>query len=87
MLLREEMRRVLRYLGWQAGWWREQQGLRTDWSAAVRAGAGAYALKQAAWHERLAGFFRIKWDVPALTVAHQMVAVERADLDDFFGED
>ncbi|KAJ7830690.1 hypothetical protein B0H13DRAFT_2371831 [Mycena leptocephala] len=41
----------------------------------------------AAWHERLAGFFRIKWDVPALTVAHQMVAVERADLDDFFGED
>ncbi|KAJ7926723.1 hypothetical protein B0H13DRAFT_2313220 [Mycena leptocephala] len=85
MLLREEMRRVLRYLAWQTGWWRAQQTLRTDWSAAVAAGAHAYASKQAAWHERLAGYLRTKWNISALTAAQQWVAEE--GLNDFFGQD
>jgi hypothetical protein len=76
MLLREEMRRVLRYLGWQAAWWRERTELRTDWSAAVAAGARAYALKQADWHDRLAGYFRLKWNTPALTTAREFAAVD-----------
>ncbi|KAJ7138908.1 hypothetical protein C8R46DRAFT_1234147 [Mycena filopes] len=86
LLLREEMRRVLRYLGWQVAWWRARVALRTDWSAEVAAGARAYALKQAAWHERLAGHFRTKWDITALAAAQRLVAVEGAELDDFFGQ-
>ncbi|KAJ6544608.1 hypothetical protein DFH09DRAFT_928307 [Mycena vulgaris] len=85
MLLREEMRRVLRYLGWQAGWWREREALRSEASRAVAAGVRAYALKQASWHERLAGFFRLKWNVTAQTAAQQLVtAGENLDLDEFF---
>ncbi|KAJ7431124.1 hypothetical protein FB451DRAFT_1321146 [Mycena latifolia] len=78
MLLREEMRRVLRYLGWQATWWRERQAPRTNVSREIAAGIRAYALKQASWHERLGGFFRVKWNVSALTAAQQLVATENA---------
>ncbi|KAJ7805682.1 hypothetical protein B0H14DRAFT_3153313 [Mycena olivaceomarginata] len=53
MLLREEMRRVLRYLEWQAQWWRDQATRRKDWDSATAAGAEAYALKQGTWSERL----------------------------------
>ncbi|KAJ7432735.1 hypothetical protein FB451DRAFT_1155630 [Mycena latifolia] len=87
MLLREEMRRVLRYLTWQSGWWTERAALRTDVSVEVAAGVRAYALKQAAWHERLGGFFRTKWNVPALAAAQQLVAVDGAHLDDLFGQE
>ncbi|KAJ7836821.1 hypothetical protein B0H13DRAFT_2106465 [Mycena leptocephala] len=65
MLLREEMRRVLRYLGWQETW----------------AGARVYAMKEAAWHGKLAAFFRTKWDISAMTTAQQLVAVEDVELD------
>ncbi|KAJ7879447.1 hypothetical protein B0H13DRAFT_1472018, partial [Mycena leptocephala] len=47
MLLREEMRRVVRYLGWQAEWWRARTALRQALSAQVAAGVRSYALKQA----------------------------------------
>lgn len=86
LLLREEMRRVLRYLGWQAEWWRARVGLRSDWTAEVAAGARAYAYKQATWHDRLAGYLRVKWNVSALTAARQLVAVDGEELDDFFGQ-
>ncbi|KAJ7874124.1 hypothetical protein B0H13DRAFT_1894675 [Mycena leptocephala] len=85
MLLREEMRRVLRYLAWQTEWWRERRALRTigllRW-----AGAHAYALKQAAWHERLGGYFRMKWNIPVATVTQQWVA-DSEGLGDLFGQD
>ncbi|KAJ7834491.1 hypothetical protein B0H13DRAFT_2426871 [Mycena leptocephala] len=85
MLLREEMRRVLRYLGWQETWWRERVDTRPDVTRGVRAGARAYAMKEAAWHGKLAGFFRTKWDISAMTTAQQLVAVEDVELDAFFG--
>ncbi|KAJ7623835.1 hypothetical protein DFH06DRAFT_1142681 [Mycena polygramma] len=87
MLLREEMRRVLRYLDWQVRWWRDRAALRTDWSAAVGAGAHAYAMKQASWHERLAGHFQTKWGIPAVAAARHILALDSVELDDFFGED
>ncbi|KAJ7713592.1 hypothetical protein B0H14DRAFT_3523331 [Mycena olivaceomarginata] len=40
MLLREEMRRVLRYLDWEVGWWRERAALRIDVSRRWRQGSG-----------------------------------------------
>ncbi|KAK7043451.1 CxC2 domain-containing protein, partial [Favolaschia claudopus] len=83
MLLREEMRRVLRYLGWQAEWWRRRVGLREDLALETLAGMRAYALKEAGWHDRLAEFFRNKWNVPAVTVAQRLLAEEESvGLDD-----
>ncbi|KAK7022477.1 CxC2 domain-containing protein [Favolaschia claudopus] len=84
MLLREEMRRVLRYLGWQADWWRGHVDLRDDLDLQARAGLKAYALKQAAWHDRLADFFRAKWNVPANTVARQLVTDDNSAIDQMF---
>ncbi|KAJ7024932.1 hypothetical protein C8F04DRAFT_1269809 [Mycena alexandri] len=83
MLLREEMRRVLRYLGWQATWWREHVSARTDnLSPDIAAGIHAYALQQGDLHERLAAFFKAKWNMPALTAAQRLVALEEAAEDE-----
>ncbi|KAJ7093757.1 hypothetical protein C8R44DRAFT_890661 [Mycena epipterygia] len=90
LTLREEMRRVLRYLAWQSSWWREHAGLRQGLSAAVGAGVRGYALKQADLHNRLAAHFEKKWNMPAIEVAQRLVdfdlasSVEDADLDRFF---
>ncbi|KAJ7719325.1 hypothetical protein B0H14DRAFT_3521336 [Mycena olivaceomarginata] len=48
MLLREEMRRVLRYLEWQVRRWWDRVAPRGDLTVAAAAGVRAYALKQAA---------------------------------------
>ncbi|KAK7040000.1 CxC2 domain-containing protein [Favolaschia claudopus] len=72
----EEMRRVLRYLSWQAAWWREREVWREDVTAEVAAGLRAYARKQAEWSDRIAEFFRKKWDVPAVKVAQDLLAEE-----------
>ncbi|KAJ7262384.1 hypothetical protein C8J57DRAFT_1183875 [Mycena rebaudengoi] len=60
-LLEEEMRRVLQFLRWHAGWWREQIGLRPEIDAAQREGETAYALRQASLKEALAARFEQKW--------------------------
>ncbi|KAK7045173.1 CxC2 domain-containing protein [Favolaschia claudopus] len=57
MLLREEMRRVLRYLAWQAAWVARSRSV----------------------HDRLAEFFREKWNVPAVTVARQLLTDDSGD--------
>ncbi|KAK6992838.1 CxC2 domain-containing protein [Favolaschia claudopus] len=84
MLLREEMRRTLRYLAWQARWWRTHAGLRNDLSFEALGGLKAYALKQASWHERLADYFRTEWDVPAVTVAQHLLAEDGSGADQLF---
>ncbi|KAK6971927.1 CxC2 domain-containing protein [Favolaschia claudopus] len=84
MLLREEMRRVLRYLAWQAAWWRERCEGR-EVTAELAGGIRAYAMKQAGWCDRIADFFREKWNVPAATVAQRLVAEEGIALDQLFG--
>lgn len=78
------MRRVLRYLRWEAGWWRDRVASRKELAPAVAAGVRAYALKKAAWDDRIAGFFRTKWDVPAQVALQQLSA--GAELDDFLGQ-
>ncbi|KAJ7178324.1 hypothetical protein C8R43DRAFT_871505 [Mycena crocata] len=80
--LREEMHRVLRYLGWQAAWWRQRVAPRTDVSVEVGAGLRAYALKQAHMHERLARFWEAKWKMPAVEAARRMLAFEVAAQED-----
>ncbi|KAJ7774517.1 hypothetical protein DFH07DRAFT_732456 [Mycena maculata] len=90
--LHEEMRRVLRYLGWQSQWWRDHVDERSDVSREVAAGIRAYALKQADLHDRLAAFFEKKWRVSILDAARHLVAVENTaevelpDLAHFFSQ-
>ncbi|KAJ7468418.1 hypothetical protein B0H11DRAFT_2238884 [Mycena galericulata] len=92
LMLREEMRRVLRMLGWLGGWWRARADLRSEVSPDIAAGLRAFALKQGDWHDKLAAFFERKWKMPALAAARHLVALETAaaeegaDLDQFFAQ-
>ncbi|KAJ7742488.1 hypothetical protein DFH07DRAFT_777724 [Mycena maculata] len=77
--LREEMRRVLRYLRWQSQWWRDHVEERSeDVSRAVAAGIRAYTMKQADLHDRLAVFFKKKWNMSVMDAAKDLVASESA---------
>ncbi|KAJ7801511.1 hypothetical protein B0H14DRAFT_3489429 [Mycena olivaceomarginata] len=76
MLLREEMRRVLRYLDWEAGVVARAGGAEDRCFAEVAAGVRAYALKRAGWNGRLAGYFRTLWNVSADVAAQQEQAPE-----------
>jgi urease accessory protein UreF len=90
LTLREEMRRVLRYLGWQSQWWRDHVKARDEDIPELAAGIQAYALKQADLHDRLAGFYQRKWNTSASAAARRIVALEdaavaeEADLGEFF---
>ncbi|KAJ7652310.1 hypothetical protein B0H17DRAFT_1214975 [Mycena rosella] len=85
MVLREEMRRVLQYLSWQAEWWQARVASRTEGvSLELAAGMRAYALKQSAWDERLGRFFRAKWNLSARAVTQDLVEADAATLEDFF---
>ncbi|KAJ7036232.1 hypothetical protein C8F04DRAFT_1258078 [Mycena alexandri] len=92
MLLREEMRRVLRYLEWQAGWWEQRKtGREHQVSPGLQKGLAAYAAKQAAFHRRLAVFFKAEWSVSVGQAAKSVVAAvtvddDVPDLDQLFGE-
>ncbi len=65
LLLQEEMRRVIEYFEWKAGWWRKQAARRADIVCALQRGLGAYAEFQASVFERLASRFAVLW-VPYL---------------------
>ncbi|KAJ7493739.1 hypothetical protein FB451DRAFT_1387889 [Mycena latifolia] len=81
-LLREEMRRVLRYLVWKARWWDSQ---RRAWGdqipAELAAGLDAYAVRQAALHRGIATRFKVAWDTSASVVVRS-AAREDALLED-----
>ncbi|KAJ7601753.1 hypothetical protein DFH06DRAFT_1024912 [Mycena polygramma] len=89
-LCREEMRRVLRYLHWQARWWEDRVAARPDASPEVQAGVRAYALKQSAMHLRLASHFAEVWRTPTHDMTRRVLAgepdddLEGAQLDEFF---
>ncbi|KAJ7041698.1 hypothetical protein C8F04DRAFT_946732 [Mycena alexandri] len=76
-LLREEMRRVLRYLDWEQRRWtalKTESAERTDVTPELRHGLQAYTAKQVAWHSDLATLFREEMGHPlekatALTIA------------------
>ncbi|KAH7904101.1 hypothetical protein BJ138DRAFT_1175416 [Hygrophoropsis aurantiaca] len=60
-LLKEEMRRVLAFFGWQADWWDRQASRRTDVSAAHAEGLQAYAARQAWIRRNMANHFVKLW--------------------------
>ncbi|KAJ6557474.1 hypothetical protein B0H19DRAFT_1261098 [Mycena capillaripes] len=69
----------------EAQWWRERAALRVDVSPEVAQGLRSYALKQAAWDDRLADIFRTEWNMPAVTAAQHLLA-EETGLDALFAE-
>ncbi|KAJ7027844.1 hypothetical protein C8F04DRAFT_1266632 [Mycena alexandri] len=66
-LLREEMKRVLRFLRWRAVWWESQRGSRTEVSRELASGLQAYAACQAAMHRDITRKFKTAWDTSAAT--------------------
>ena len=54
LIVQEEMRRVIQYLEWKGGWWREQAGVREKGELALLHGVRAYAEKQGALCDQLA---------------------------------
>ncbi|PPQ97896.1 hypothetical protein CVT26_013070 [Gymnopilus dilepis] len=64
MLLKEEMQRVLKYLGWKADWWRQRVAMRTGVAPELKEGIQAFALTQADTQDALASHFKKIWDSP-----------------------
>ncbi|KAJ7847056.1 hypothetical protein B0H13DRAFT_2362609 [Mycena leptocephala] len=73
-LLREEMKRVLRFLRWRALWWEGRRGARREGvTPALRAGLEAYAARQAALARQVARRFKTAWDASAATAVRTAV--------------
>jgi hypothetical protein len=65
-LLEEEMRWVMQFLDWRAGWWRSLVGLpASGMDEALQEGHAAYAAKQAAYLGGMRDSFVTMWrDIP-----------------------
>lgn len=61
LLVQEEMRRVIAYHEWRAGWWRERSTLRTNGDPSILSGLSGYAHKQAALCTRMAERCALYW--------------------------
>jgi hypothetical protein len=60
-LVSEEMRRVLAFLEWKAGWWDRQREIQLNVCGDILEGAHAYAAKQAHVNRALAASFEVRW--------------------------
>ncbi|KAJ7805542.1 hypothetical protein B0H13DRAFT_2387660 [Mycena leptocephala] len=83
-LLREEMRRLMRYLVWETGVWTARAEMtRDDVPAAMQAGMRAYALHQANVHDSLRRLYFRQLSVP-LGKAAAALALDDGDLPSLF---
>lgn len=78
MLLREEMRRVLRFLEWRATWWEAQMRTQRGLKAEIAAGLEAYALRQADFHWRVGAAFKDRWGLTAADSVRAIMEEEQA---------
>ncbi|KAK7019477.1 CxC2 domain-containing protein [Favolaschia claudopus] len=60
-LLREEMRRVIRFLNWQALWWEERRTMTREVMPEIKEGVQAYAARQAVISRQIARQFKREW--------------------------
>ncbi|KAK7052398.1 CxC2 domain-containing protein [Favolaschia claudopus] len=86
MLLREEMKRVLRFLNSRAIWWEQRLVVGREVREDVRAGLRAYASRQASIARAIARQFRSMWDTAASEVVRAALE-EEAMLDITAGEE
>jgi hypothetical protein len=61
LLLREEMRRVLQFLEWHAGWWEDRRSLHEGLTSELAEGMTAYASKQANIRRSIRKSFNHLW--------------------------
>ncbi|KAJ7437065.1 hypothetical protein B0H11DRAFT_2255628 [Mycena galericulata] len=89
-LLREEMRRVLRYLEWDSGSWESRVSVtdaRVDVPSPTQHGMMAYATKQAAIRRELAAFYKSQLSMSVgATVDSVLAGVRDDDLAELFSE-
>ncbi|PBK66191.1 hypothetical protein ARMSODRAFT_989543 [Armillaria solidipes] len=65
LLLREEMRRVLKFLGWRARWWQERQAVRNvQGDDGLAEGLVAFAREQESLQTALRENFEALWKMP-----------------------
>ncbi|KAK0220577.1 hypothetical protein IW262DRAFT_1448720 [Armillaria fumosa] len=81
LLLREEMRRTLKFLEWRGEWWRERHSTRNV-DAALHEALEAYALKQSDLQCKLAVKFRDTW-----STALKNTPIDELDHEDDINED
>ncbi|KAJ7705153.1 hypothetical protein B0H16DRAFT_1482433, partial [Mycena metata] len=72
-LLREEMKRVLRFLQWRSVWWELRRTSREQVSRELASGLEAYAVRQAALHRNIARKFKTAWETSAETAVRMAV--------------
>jgi hypothetical protein len=81
-LLEEEMRRIVEFLRWQAGWWKERVDIRGLPEGPQWEGETAYAMRQANIQATLASEFLNEWKGLAQLIedgrAGEVVGVEEA---------
>lgn len=82
MLLREEMRRVLLFLEWNAKRWDVRASLRSKVGVEMKEGLQAYALQQAALQRSLAAFFKALWKTPLADVDDLLESLDPPTTDD-----
>lgn len=75
-LLREEMRRVLRFLDWKVQWWHERAKWIECTDDAVSEGLQAYALRQADFLLHLLLSFTKTWEQPKVKAARAAAQVD-----------
>lgn len=68
LLLREEMRRILAFLDWQARWWEGRGTLHAGLSLELMEGMSAYAAKQSYLKTALRTSFMTLWDDAAAAI-------------------
>jgi hypothetical protein len=64
MLLKEEMRRVRRFLEWKANWWQSRSDGWDGLDVSIAAGIKAYAFRQRNIQQALLTEFTRLWEVP-----------------------
>ncbi|KAJ7889257.1 hypothetical protein B0H13DRAFT_1888092 [Mycena leptocephala] len=85
-VLREEMRRVLRYLAWETQVWTARTEMaREDLPVATQAGLKAYALHQADLHDNLRAFYFDELSLP-LGQAAAALTLDEGDLPALFAQ-
>ncbi|KAJ7175314.1 hypothetical protein C8R46DRAFT_1213798 [Mycena filopes] len=86
-LLREEMRRLLRYLRWEESEWDARAALaRPDVTGTIEAGLRAYALRQGAMYRDLGAFYFAQLNAP-LGKAAAALQLDDEDLPSLFTEE
>ncbi|KAH7904941.1 hypothetical protein BJ138DRAFT_1118936 [Hygrophoropsis aurantiaca] len=81
-LLREEMRRVLRFLDWRVRWWLSRPTTWEGLDPLVSAGLAAYAQRQADLHRSFSKAFEAQWSQPSVEAARAITARNSCDAED-----